>query len=214
MEDRLEGLELRGELPCLDFVNTVDWRPTDHASDRLGDYDDLVRWSLRAGLLDERRAKGLRTEAHRQPDEAQRVFDRAVALRETIYRLALSIIHGTSPKQVDAEELNGPLEESAVHLRLVPKEQGLLWTWRGDDSDLRWPLWLLARCAADLFTSESSGRIRQCAGPDCGWLFLDRSRNRSRRWCDMADCGNREKARRHREKQLASRGRETGKRSP
>jgi predicted RNA-binding Zn ribbon-like protein len=68
---------------------------------------------------------------------------------------------------------------------------------------LELPLWILARSAADLLTSEQHAYVRQCASEECTWLFIDRSKNHSRRWCDMGDCGNREKARRLRARKRA-----------
>ncbi|MBN1859137.1 CGNR zinc finger domain-containing protein [Candidatus Bipolaricaulota bacterium] len=75
-------------------------------------------------------------------------------------------------------------------------EERFQWGWSDAEDQLEWPVWILARSAADLLTSDERDRVRRCAGPDCGWLFVDISRNHSRRWCDMADCGNRAKARR------------------
>ncbi|HEX6938971.1 MAG TPA: CGNR zinc finger domain-containing protein [Longimicrobiales bacterium] len=80
-----------------------------------------------------------------------------------------------------------------------PGDAGALrWAWRGAGEELEFPLWPVIRSAADLLASGDSRRIRVCAGPDCGWLFVDRSRNGMRRWCDMKLCGTREKARRRR----------------
>lgn len=69
--------------------------------------------------------------------------------------------------------------------------------WQSSDLDLSLPCWPIVYSASQLLASNRLDRVRQCAGDDCGWLFLDTSRNHSRRWCDMADCGNRAKARRH-----------------
>ena len=64
-------------------------------------------------------------------------------------------------------------------------------------------LWPVARSAADLLTSDDLGRVRECAGERCNWLFIDRSKNHSRRWCDMQDCGNVAKVRRYRSRKQA-----------
>ena len=74
------------------------------------------------------------------------------------------------------------------------------WSWAGDCSCPERPLWQIAHAAADLLASDRLNRVRLCGSGTCEWVFLDESRNRSRRWCDMSTCGNREKARRHYEK--------------
>jgi predicted RNA-binding Zn ribbon-like protein len=83
------------------------------------------------------------------------------------------------------------------HLRLGSRGGELFWTWAAADDALEAPLWPILRSAAEILTSEDRQQVRECAGTACTWLFLDRSRNRSRRWCSMESCGNREKARRH-----------------
>lgn len=83
-----------------------------------------------------------------------------------------------------------------AHLRLIATDSSFAWEWTETDQ-LEFILWQVVRSTADLLTSPERDRIRECAGEDCGWVFLDLSRNRSRRWCDMEDCGNRAKAHRH-----------------
>jgi predicted RNA-binding Zn ribbon-like protein len=74
---------------------------------------------------------------------------------------------------------------------------GFVWDWHEVDGVLELPIWIVARSAADLLVSSELERVRECAGEKCDWLFLDASRNQSRRWCDMAACGNRAKAQRN-----------------
>ena len=79
---------------------------------------------------------------------------------------------------------------------LTPTKHGVGWAWRADDLDSM--LWPVILAAADILTDDDErGRVRVCQGEDCAWLFLDRSRRRDRRWCDMSSCGNRAKAKRH-----------------
>jgi predicted RNA-binding Zn ribbon-like protein len=78
--------------------------------------------------------------------------------------------------------------------QIVKAENGFYWHMTGNKAKLDWILNPVIRSAADLLISEEFSRIKKCADPTCGWLFLDISRNRSRRWCDMRDCGNRAKA--------------------
>ena len=87
----------------------------------------------------------------------------------------------------------------------MARREGLRWEWRGAAARLESPLWPVARAAAALLTSPELARLRQCGGDDCGWLFLDGSRNHSRQWCTMEDCGNLSKVRRFRERHSGAR---------
>ena len=101
----------------------------------------------------------------------------------------------------DRAILDTELGLSLAHQRLVPVDGAWIWEFVGDGADAM--LWRLAADASDLLTSPDIDRVRECSGDTCSWLFLDKSRNRSRRWCDMADCGNRSKARRYYQKRKA-----------
>jgi predicted RNA-binding Zn ribbon-like protein len=97
------------------------------------------------------------------------------------------------PLAVLTEELRAALS----HVDLDTTADRYRWAWRHDrDAVLQRPLWAVAKSAADLLTSGRALAVRQCAAETCWWLFLDTSRNQSRRWCDMKVCGNREKVRR------------------
>jgi predicted RNA-binding Zn ribbon-like protein len=193
---------LPGLAVCLDFANTVG-STREQLGEELFSYGDVVDWSARAGLLTDAEARYLRAEVAKRPAEAAAVFSQAIALRETIFRLFTAVAAGQAPAAADLAGLNQALGEALGHLRLVPAGSGFDWGWSSDGGALERPLWPLARAAADLLASELRDRVRECAGDTCRWLFLDHSRNRSRRWCDMADCGNRAKARRYYQRQRA-----------
>lgn len=93
--------------------------------------------------------------------------------------------------------INQDLADAAPHREVARDGEGFSWRWRAPVSSLEAPLWPILQSAADLLTSADLARLRQCNGHNCTWLFLDRSKNKSRRWCDMQICGNRAKSRRH-----------------
>jgi len=140
---------------------------------------------------------------------ATAVLERAIALREAIYRIFSAISHGRPPQAADLATYNAELSGALAHSRIVSTAEGFAWDWRRAEDALDRMLWPVVRDAAGLLTSEKLDRIGECADDRCGWLFLDVSRNRSRRWCAMEDCGNRAKARRHYERKRAVRRRET-----
>ncbi len=191
------AVRLVGGAPCLDFCNTVGNHAGDQPNEHLTTYTDLVAWSRHAGLVAARTAQHLGERAERNPAEAARAFAHARELREALYRIFSAIATGTRPKAADLAVLNGALAEAMAHARVVPEEEGYRWDWARDENALDQMLNPIARSAADLLTSNDVMRLRECEGDDCGWLFLDTSKNHSRRWCAMNDCGNRAKARRH-----------------
>jgi predicted RNA-binding Zn ribbon-like protein len=203
--------KLIGGRLCLDFANTVGGRSSAGPStkkgvdayvvreERLADYYDLLAWSLRVGLLTDAAAKRLARGARLRESEAADVWKRAIALREAVYRISMAIISQTQPRGNDLELLNRELATARNHLRLARGEEGnFVWKWNETKDALDPVLWRVAHSAAEMLTTSDLTRLRQCGGDNCGWLFEDTSRNRSRQWCDMQDCGNLAKVRRFR----------------
>ena len=183
---------------CLDFANTVEWHASDDPDDKLNGYDDLVVWAEAAVLLSPDQADRLRRMAQKQPQMAEAVFERAIALREAIYRLFADVSEQRAFHAADLTLLNKALSESLSHLQVVPAPAGFDWGWAESALAFDQILWPVARSAGDLLISDKLERVRQCADDrGCGYLFVDTSRNRSRRWCSMESCGNRAKAHRH-----------------
>lgn len=193
----LDALTLPGDRPCLDFVHTAEWRETATPEEYLTTYADLVEWSQRAELVREGEANRLLAAAALRPVDAAAVLGRAIALREAMYRIVLAATQEHPAEPADLATLNGALAGALIHLRIVPAGAAYTWAWAGDNDALDRMLWPVVRSAADLLASEELRHVRKCAGEGCGWLFLDTSKNQSRRWCTMETCGNRAKARRH-----------------
>jgi predicted RNA-binding Zn ribbon-like protein len=204
--------ELRGGVACLDFVNTVGWRLTDRPSEYLRSYEDLLDWGRQAGLLAPVEAEGLSRRATLDPEGTEETLRRAIALREAIHRVISRSIAGEPQADggpsADLSALNRELSIALSRLRVRSADDAYTWGWdRGGDegqTPLDSPLWPVVHSAAQLLTSEKLGRVKLCAGEGCGWVFLDESRNSSRRWCDSRDCGNRERVRRHLARKRAS----------
>ena len=191
--------KLVGGAPCLDFANTADWHASDNPLERLTTYSGLVYWSWHAGVISPVTAQRLLEKAGRQPREAEAVLDKAIRLREALYSIFRSLAREEGADEAELSVLNDLLSEAMARLRVAPAEgDEFTWEWEGMEGSLEAMLWPLARSAAELLTSEDHHRLGQCADDrGCGWLFLDMSKNHSRRWCDMEDCGNRAKAQRH-----------------
>lgn len=184
---------------CLKFANTLHWHASDHPWETLHSYADLVGWTLDAHLLSPEEAEELLRAAQAQPTVAAAVFERSITLREVIYRLIVAHINAEEPAAEDLLAMNHELSSALAHQQISVVGQSFVWIWNTDTPALDRVLWPLVRSAADLLTSpEVLARVGQCADDrGCGWFFLDTSKNHSRRWCDINDCGNRAKQRRH-----------------
>jgi predicted RNA-binding Zn ribbon-like protein len=146
-------------------------------------------------------ARRLIAEAVRRPEKATPIYRRAVALREAIWRAFSRIAQEKQPAREDVELIAAEAAEALGRRQMVKTGGGHAWTWTETD-ELARPLWPIASAAADVLTSEADrGHLRECADDTCAWLFVDRTKNHSRRWCDMATCGSRNKVREFRERQ-------------
>ncbi|MFQ6104300.1 MAG: CGNR zinc finger domain-containing protein [Candidatus Glassbacteria bacterium] len=196
-ESRAATLKLVGGRLSLDFTNTVSYRNTDRQQDYLESYADLVAWCQHAGFVTDSQGKRLLEESANRPEEASSVLKRAIALREVIYSIFSAISHGNRPEPADLATFNTELSNALARSQVIQTAEGFAWDFTCTEDFLDCLLWPLARDAANLMTSSDVDRVGECAGDDCEWLFFDVSRNRSRQWCAMEDCGNRAKARRH-----------------
>ena len=203
--------------PCLDFVNTVGGRVLDPDTrcgsgfrvvrESLESYDDLLRWADFASLVTGPELERLRELAAEDPRRAAAVHARAVAFREALYRLGSAVVHGRQATPCDTswldQEWHAARDAQRISIRRGAEGGRVAVAWQ-DEPRLDRPLWPLALDAVELFTGNCHGvqldRLKQCPGEDCGWLFLDTSRNGSRQWCDMRDCGNIAKVRRFRQR--------------
>jgi predicted RNA-binding Zn ribbon-like protein len=201
-----EPFELSGGALCLDFANT--WADRDRPEkDHLTGYASLLAFARQTGILEARAVRALADAAADDPPAARAAWRAARNLRESLYRLFSSRAAGRETADSDLAALNLALGDALRHScieRRPPgaaadaEETAFVWGWaRTPARSLAEPLRAIARSAAELLTSADLARVRECDGESCTWLFLDRSRSRSRRWCSMASCGNRAKARRH-----------------
>jgi len=180
----------------LDFANTVDWRNGPNRHDKLETFSSLLSWGVKKGVLSDGEASSLAKEAREEHAE-ESAFRRALELREAVYRIFSAVAHDDHPDEGDLRALNKVLSDYPASSTVVRSgsEYGLRWA--PDKRTEGRILWPIAKSAADLLTSDQLGRVTECANEDegCGWVFLDKTRSRTRRWCSMDGCGNRAKAR-------------------
>lgn len=191
--------DLTGGHPALDLANTVSRRddPT-RRKEHLDSFSDLVSFALQDKILTPKQANDLEARARQSATDSARSFRKAIALREALYRVFAATAKSRPAPAKDLQKINESALDAVQHRCLVRSSGAYHWEWQADTRN-RFDriLWPIAQSAVDLLTSDELKLVRWCEAPDCEWLFLDHSRNRSRRWCDMNSCGNRAKARRH-----------------
>lgn len=189
----LDKLEIVGGALCLDFANTINSR---HAPehDYLATYPDLLAWSQKVGSLSAGQAKRLQSLIDGDSNAADATLTRAHRLRETIYQVFSALAAKRRPGEGDLKTLGESYSEAVRQARFVQGDDGYTLRWP-DGDDVQRPLWPVAYSAGALLLSSELSRLKQC--PGCGWLFLDLSKNQSRRWCSMNACGVRDKMRRY-----------------
>jgi predicted RNA-binding Zn ribbon-like protein len=193
-----EPFKLHAGHPALELVNTLDFRFSGQTVDLIPTYRDLLRLTTQLELLTAEQARKLgRTVSE---DEAGRVLASTAELREALAKVLYGRIDGTRPPAGQLQVLEQKFHAAALHRRLLAGESHLEWSWSGVERQAEIPLWMLAQAASDLLVSRDAELIKDCGDPSCRWLFLDVSKNHTRRWCDMKTCGNRMKARRHHER--------------
>ena len=192
--------ELTGGNVALDFVNTLDDRPSGNPKELLNVYSSLAAFAEQNGLLTPQQFQYFEQHAELTPDEAETALHRARDLREALHDIFSAAMNKKLAPQSAMDRLNANLHDAAVHSRLVQSETinpGGRLEWRFDDpaSSFNAVLWPIARAAADLLASDNLAFVRACSSPTCQWFFLDTSKNHHRRWCSMKVCGNRAKVR-------------------
>lgn len=181
-------MRLDGGIACLNFVNTKDNRSKETGTDYLGQYRDLLDLCERLAVMPAKTRQVLERLARSYPDQARQEFDKAIALRELLYRVFSQLIEKGKPPELELQQLSTQVANALSYLELhfekTTKEMKLIYT----RPALEQPSWLMLQSAAELLTGKELSLLKKC--PSCHWLFLDRSKNKSRKWCSMATCGD------------------------
>jgi predicted RNA-binding Zn ribbon-like protein len=192
----VDGMEFVGGHPAIDYVNTLGGLPTDPDDEHLFGYPDLLTWLGRAALLQPQTAERLRAAAEARPPEAAAVHYDALDLRGALDRILRDHLTGTVSASGDREIIRMAYADAVANATLADVAGVYRLVWPDSDPALRYPLWRLADAAFTLLRDVPLDRLQRC--DHCRWLYLDRSRNHSRRWCSMNSCGATMKMRRYR----------------
>ena len=201
LPSRAATLDLVADALCLNFTNTTSGRGTSMRQEHLRQWENLLAWAEHAGVIDGPYRRALERSGVQAGDETLR---RALELREAIYGLFRAIIASQSAPASSLQPLNRTLSEAMAAAGIRPATEGFTWGWPDDQPQPKRILWSIARSAAELLTGPDLDRVKFCPGEGCGWLFLDKTRNGKRRWCEMEVCGSRAKMRRYHQRRRAA----------
>lgn len=182
---------------CLGYANTRFWRGSPAPREGLHRLEDVLDWCAAAGLLPAGRIRALRAWWRGRAGAATAAFEESIALRETIYRIFAAASAGTGPPAAELDALNRWLARAPARAEVRRSGSACGWLVAAPEPSAAALLMPVLWSAGDLLVGPRLGRVRQCANPQCLWLFLDASKGGTRRWCAMSACGNRAKAHRH-----------------
>jgi predicted RNA-binding Zn ribbon-like protein len=194
----IRTLKLVGGWLCLDFANTLGMHASDQTQEFLRSYFDLAEWSQYSGIIDDDEERRLLLKAEKNPIEAEKAHQLAKELREIIFQIFSSIARKTSPHKKELDKFNQKLSQMMRHSKFKFPKSGVVWDVKRREDSLDGMLNSIIQSAFMLLISNELDRVKICADErGCGWLFFDQSKNSSRQWCDMKDCGNLAKQRRY-----------------
>lgn len=182
---------------CLDFANTLSWRRSPAPVERINQVRDLGSWARQVGLISKKKEAELGRWALENPRRSAAWLREARHLREMIFVVFAASAEGHAVPEDQLNELTTSIREAIRRSRLTLAGNRYRWSVADDRDAIRAILDAVAVSAESLLRSEDFARIGECSGRDCRWLWIDRTKNQSRRWCDMAVCGNRAKVHRH-----------------
>lgn len=195
--------DLCADHAVLDFVNSLDHRfRKEGPKEWLENYGDLLRFAEESKIIMPHQARRL---AHAvRSDAGARALLSARELREAIAGICYAVVDEEAPNPGDVRVLERHFHNANQHRDLQWQRPGkaederarLKWDWGRFETDANFPVWILTEAAVNLLTSDQMPLVKACGAETCRWLFLDTSKNHTRRWCNMSLCGNRAKARR------------------
>ena len=201
----MKKFEFLGEALCLDFLNTLHHAGAEDPGEELSSNVDLAAWAAQAGILSAAEASRLEARVLRNSVQLKlmgqkraSLRDHARGLREALRQMFQRAVRAGKVAPRDVETLNLLLERFPAAGRIERSNGDWTMSWESQGSGVEKIFYAIVKSAAELLATGRWRTVRQCASDTCTWMFLDTSKNHSRRWCEMARCGNRDKVHRFR----------------
>jgi len=197
---RAATLALVGGELAFDFNNTTSGRGGSRHLEHLRTAEDVIVWGHHAKIVAKKRVGELRRMLVQRPRLERGLRRRALDLRDIVYRFGVALTAGRPPPSADVDRLTRIHADCLRFARLTKIKGVYVWTWVAAERPVEAILGPITLSALTLLTQADLSRVKQCPGKDCGWLFFDTTKNKSRRWCEMEVCGNRAKQKRVRQR--------------
>ena len=178
---------LDGGTYALNFVNTLNKRGSDNPKDYLTNYEDFLYWCYNAKVIEYDHYQTIGLEAYCYSDETKGIFEQVITARFMLYEIFLSVIKGGPADEIFVRQFNSVLDAASKSLRYQSTSAGWQQVWVNIDVEIALPLWIVVLSAAELLVKANPKRIKQCK--TCGSMFIDRTKNGARRWCNPSVCG-------------------------
>ena len=184
----IDNMRLDGGVVCFDFVNTIPDRVDGTNRDHLKNFNDLIYWAMKAKILEPSAVNALEKAGEQNQKKSRDFFAEAIALRTLIYAIFHPISKQQKVKPVHLAEFNALTTTYFSFLELTTTKEGFAQQWSFAPNHFYSITAPILKSAHALLLSEKLSRVKEC--PNCGWLFLDTTKNGKRRWCSMEDCGS------------------------
>ena len=193
---RAGSLTLIGGELAFDFTNTSSGRGWPTHQEHLRSAQNVVAWAQRAKLMGPTDARWLDEKLAKDEALARRLLKRALDLREAIHAIGVEVAAGRPAPEPQTDRLAKEHAACVACAKLAPEGGRYVWSWTPREAAIEAVLGPIALSALATLTQADLTRVKRCEGEKCGWLFLDTTKNKSRRWCEMEICGNRAKQKR------------------
>jgi predicted RNA-binding Zn ribbon-like protein len=200
-ERNIANLPLDGGLLCLDFVNTVQTRKKEASYEYLPNYAAFLQWCIKLHIISPKEVKEFEKIMEHSPASAITAYHHIIIARELLYKIFSAKADGKLIDEDVLNRFNEILAEALQHTGFENTKEGLQECWLNPDNDIAAPLWKVMKSAYDILTAPGAKYVKECSA--CGWLFLDKSRTHTRRWCNPLECGSIDKATRYYHRQKA-----------
>jgi predicted RNA-binding Zn ribbon-like protein len=199
---RAATLALVGCELAFDFTNTTSGQGGPRHREHLQTAEDVVIWAHHAKIIAEKSARDLRRKLARRPRLARELRQRALALRNIVHGIGVALAAGRPLRSTGVDRLT-QIHAGCLRFAHLTRSRGVyVWSWESSERPVEAILGPITLSALSLLNQADLSRVKQCPGEDCGWLFFDTTKNKSRRWCEMEVCGNRAKQKRLRQRKL------------
>jgi predicted RNA-binding Zn ribbon-like protein len=193
-----DGLKLVGGHPALDFMNSVEYRGKPEPGDRLDSFERLARWCAAAGLLSQDELTAVVAPGSARSSRAARALDSATELREALHAIVVAYIRKAPLPRGASGIVERQLRSARAASTLRYSDESPPFSWHIPIRNAGDVVVRLADSANRLVLSLGKVAVHQCSGPNCDWLFIDRSHGHRRVWCQPEKCGNVARVRRFR----------------